>query len=321
MTPITLDPPPVSALAVTNPGETSFMRYFAAARPDGAPRIAAAWTPLDALAPVLVSALVKSEDPRFFEHRGVDWLTTARVAVMSLRQRHAMGGASTITQQLARNLYLVPSRSIRRKLREAVLALRIERAVSKARVLELYLNLVDWGGGAWGCAAASRHYFGKTPRDLDLFESTFLVTLLPAPNAGLSGRHAYRSRRKQFLVLYLMLLSGLADPEACAVCSERMRELHRLTAEGVPLIDALAASAQVTGSTDTAFLREMVMTLGVAPLAATTILASHCGYAQQGMAFRRLRERFGVDVLKQVIVTSSYAPMRQHAAAAGGAGK
>lgn len=293
---------PIERLAIDNPHETSFMRLFGATSPEATPRVAA-WAPLDAMAPVFVAAAVKSEDPRFFEHRGVDWVTIRNVARGSIRSRRIVGGASTITQQLARNLYLTPRRSVVRKLREFRLAWRIERRVSKARVLELYLNLVEWGGGAWGCVAASEYYFGKAPRDLDLFESTFLTSLLPAPRAGLSGRHARRSQQSQLWTTASMLLSGLADPGACAACRDRVRELHRLVAAGTPLVEALAASARVTASADAAFLRDVATALDIVPVPPAAILTSHCGYAQQRLVSGRLRERFGGAAVQQVLAS------------------
>jgi len=306
--------PPVSQLAAVNPSSTSFKRYFdpAAAR---AKPLDSTWVPLDAIAPSLVSATVKAEDSRFFQHRGVDWQSIAEVLRAWVSTRRPISGASTITQQLARNLYLTPDRSLVRKLREIRLARRIERAVSKPRILELYLNVVEWGGGAWGCAAASRYYFDKTPADLDLFESTFLVSLLPAPKAGLSGRHAERSRVSHVLLVYQLLLSGLADPDVCALAVDRVFVLHGLVKAGTPLLDALSASAHTSVSPNATFLRDLVATIGVEPLPPAAMLSSQCGFEQERLALRRLRERFGASSLRQVLETGSYSQLGERAQA------
>jgi monofunctional biosynthetic peptidoglycan transglycosylase len=306
--------PSIDRLSIENPGETSFMRHVATTVPGATPRVAAAWAPLETIAPLFVAAAVKCEDPRFFEHRGVDFVMIKHVVRGSIRNRKIVGGASTITQQLARNLYLTPRRSIVRKLREMGLAWRIERRLSKARILELYLNLVEWGGGAWGCVAAGAHYFGKSPRDLDLFESTFLMSLLPAPRAGLSGRHAQRSQQSQLWTTASMLLSGLADPEACAICRDRVKELQRLLASGLPLAEALAGSARVTTSPDAAFLRRIATALDIAPVPPAAIFASHCGYAQQRLVSGRLRARFGGAAVQQVLASGgNLSALKAHA--------
>jgi hypothetical protein len=303
--------PPIEALATLNPCQTAFMRHFSA---PGDMRLdrggAGAWTPLSAISPLLVAALVKAEDPAFFDHHGADWREIGHMLRVAVRARRIVGGASTITQQLARNLYLAPTRSLTRKLRELRLALRIDRAVSKRRTLELYLNVIEWGPDVWGCAAASARYFHKAPRDLDLFESTFLVSLIPAPKADISGVNASRIQRGQLLQAYRLFLSGLADAEECALCCHRVWQLHRLLDAGTPLPAALSASMDVKAGDDGALLRDVAAALDLRRLDPAELLPSHCGDEQQRYALDQLRARLGDDVLLQVLRTNSYAGLR-----------
>jgi monofunctional biosynthetic peptidoglycan transglycosylase len=271
-----------------------------------------AWTPLAAVAPALIAAVVKGEDPGFFGHRGVDWARTREATATAWRVGRVVTGASTITQQLARNLYLTPTRSLRRKAREMLIALRLERVVSKARILELYLNLVEWGSGVWGCRAASEHYFKKAPGDLDLFDSTLLVVLLPAPRAALTGRLADHARRRQLALLYQLFLSGIARGEACAIACARTLALHRLLANGVPLRLALPMAATVMTSEDAELFCDLERALDLTPLASAQVFQARCGLPQQIAAFERLCALFGRDEVMRVLATGSLDSIKQH---------
>jgi monofunctional biosynthetic peptidoglycan transglycosylase len=131
--------------------------------------------------------VVIAEDSRFRTHWGIDPVELREAAAAGWRR-----GASTITQQLAKNLYLSSSRNVWRKLKEAVTAVRLEAALSKDRILELYLNAVEWGPGIWGVEAASRHYFGVAPADLSDEQAAALAATLPHPR---SSNPAYRPAR------------------------------------------------------------------------------------------------------------------------------
>jgi monofunctional biosynthetic peptidoglycan transglycosylase len=304
--------PRVKELSRVNPTVTSYMRLF------DAPESVAArvWTPLSEIAPLLPSALIRVEDPHFFDHHGVDWRATRRVVRGALRTGRINGGASTLAQQLARNLYLTPRRSVVRKLREMVVALRLYRTLSKARILELYLNVVEWGPGVWGVAGASDYYFAKAPRDLDLFEATFLVTLLAAPKSGLAGRLAMRSRRLQLMTGHQLLFSGQASAEACARCSARVRELHRLIADGVSLRAALRQSASVDADADARFLAEIVDELHLELIGPDEMLTPRCAeHHQLEAAYKQLRTRFGRDLMRDLFATGSYRALMNHPAA------
>ncbi|HEX7241280.1 MAG TPA: biosynthetic peptidoglycan transglycosylase, partial [Longimicrobiaceae bacterium] len=151
-----------------------------------------------------------------------------------------VAGGSTITQQTARNLFLDPERTLRRKAREAALATRLESGLSKRRILELYLNVIEWGDGVWGAEAASRHHFGKAAAGLDAFEASFLASLVAAPLSPLSGPNAERARALQLRVLDQLYLSGLLDDAGWRAAAIRTELLHEELAGGVPLPAALA---------------------------------------------------------------------------------
>ena len=134
------------------------------------------------LSPNLVAALVATEDVRFYSHSGIDFLGLARVGVKTvLLGDRGQGGGSTISQQLAKNLWFSPERSLLRKIKEAIMTARLELWLDKDRILELYLNVVEWGQGIFGAEAAARHYFGKPAAALNKREAAQLAVMLPAP--------------------------------------------------------------------------------------------------------------------------------------------
>lgn len=141
------------------------------------------WVPLSSISKNLRNAVIAAEDPHFYKHHGLDfyaiWLG---IKVNVLKGRIAYG-ASTITQQLMKNLYLSPSKNPFRKWHEAILAVRVERCVPKDRILELYLNEIEWGETTYGIEAASSRYFGKSAASLDPAESAMLAAMIPNPVA------------------------------------------------------------------------------------------------------------------------------------------
>ena len=137
---------------------------------------------LDQLPKVIPAALVATEDRRFFDHYGVDPVGVIRAMFANLRAGRFAQGGSTLTQQLAKNLFLTPDRTLTRKIAELGLALWLEIRLSKPEILELYLNQVYFGGGAYGIEAASQRYFGKPARELTLPEAALIAGLLKAPS-------------------------------------------------------------------------------------------------------------------------------------------
>ncbi|MBN2359126.1 MAG: transglycosylase domain-containing protein [Deltaproteobacteria bacterium] len=139
------------------------------------------WTPLAACSEALIKTVIVAEDSKFFSHDGIDTAAIREAAKANLEQGRYARGASTITQQLAKNLYLSREKTLARKLKEVILARRIDDAVSKQHILELYLNVVELGPLVHGVGHASRHYFGKAPSQLGLRESSLLAAILPGP--------------------------------------------------------------------------------------------------------------------------------------------
>ena len=139
------------------------------------------FVPYDRISALLRRAVLVAEDDAFFQHGGLDWNEIGASARRDLERRSFVRGGSTITQQLARNLYLGEERTLTRKLKEIVLALRIERAVSKRRILELYLNLIEWGDGVYGAEAAAQHYFGTTADALSARQALLLASVIINP--------------------------------------------------------------------------------------------------------------------------------------------
>jgi monofunctional biosynthetic peptidoglycan transglycosylase len=140
-----------------------------------------AWVPLERVAPVLVNAVIASEDANFFGHEGIDWEATYDAAEADLRARRFARGASTLTQQLAKNLWLGTERSLVRKAKEAVLAAKLERTLPKRRILALYLNVVELGEGTFGMEAGARARFGTSAAAVTPAQAVVLASLLPAP--------------------------------------------------------------------------------------------------------------------------------------------
>jgi monofunctional biosynthetic peptidoglycan transglycosylase len=139
------------------------------------------WRPLERISPRLVQAVLVSEDASFYAHGGFDWHELRAATEDGLRPGRRLRGASTVTQQLAKNLWLGTERTAWRKLKEAVLTVKLERALSKRRILALYLNVAEWGDGVFGAEAAAQARFGVAASDLTAAQSAMLAAMLPAP--------------------------------------------------------------------------------------------------------------------------------------------
>ncbi len=188
--------PDVRALASRPPATTAFIeRYKKREREAGrTPRVEWRWVPTAAVSTHLKRAVVVAEDIEFFRHRGFSPEAIRGAMTEALEERRMPRGASTITQQLAKNLWLSPSRSPLRKAREALLTWQLERALSKRRILECYVNVVEFGPGVYGAEAASRRYFGKPAAELNQDEAALLAASLPRPrewHPGVASK-AYR---------------------------------------------------------------------------------------------------------------------------------
>lgn len=171
------------------------------------------WVPIDELPEHVWRAFLVAEDRRFFEHEGVEFLGIGRAIVVNLAAGQVEQGGSTLTQQLVKNLLVGKEKSYRRKLREAVLAWRLERSLSKREILELYLNFVALGSGNYGVEAAARDYFGVSARNLDPGQAALLAGLVPAPSRYSPRANPELARERRRIVLDGMVSEGLIRRE------------------------------------------------------------------------------------------------------------
>jgi monofunctional biosynthetic peptidoglycan transglycosylase len=214
--------------------------------------------PLDSIAPTLADAVIIGEDNRYFLHHGIDYVALAQalgypratiewsnprdrhelVAVLphAWRDRNRLRGASTITQQLAKNLYLSPSRNPLRKLKEAVIAWRLEAALGKRRIMELYLNVVELGRDVYGVEAASELYYGRTAAELSAEQAAALAGALPFPLRSNPGYRPGRMQWRQQLILRRLRGDSVVVPDV----------IDEETAEPVPA-DSSGGDSSVVG--------------------------------------------------------------------------
>ena len=173
----------VERLARRDPGRTALMRQREreAVAKGKRYRESRAWVPYSRISAHLRRAVLIAEDDAFFSHDGLDWNEIRESAKHDLRTGRLARGGSTITQQLAKNLWLGTSRTPMRKLEELILAIRLERSLSKRRIFELYLNEIEWGDGIYGCEAAARRWFGTSAAALDARQSVRLAAVIINP--------------------------------------------------------------------------------------------------------------------------------------------
>lgn len=223
--------PSAEPLARTNPRTTALMmqRDREAQEAGARPRRRQQWVPLSQVPRHVRDAIVVSEDSAFWKHEGVDTVELRKALEESWAKGRLTRGASTITQQLAKNLWLSTDRSLWRKAKEVLLARRLERALTKQRILELYVNLVEWGDGLYGVEAAARHHFGVGAAALTPAQGAILAAMLPAPRTWVPAKRPPVLHRRAGLILDRLAHVGrLSGPSAAAARSE---------------LDALLASA------------------------------------------------------------------------------
>lgn len=188
------------------------------------------WVPLNRISRALQRAVVISEDDSFFQHDGVNVEMMKEAFAVNWKKKRYVRGASTITMQLARNAFLHKRKTLLRKAREIILARRIEQAVSKQRILELYLNIVEWGENVYGAEAAARYYFSKSAATLSLAEASLLAGMLPNPIYFNPYKRMASCRRMQQRVLKLMDLAGEITSDQA-----RQAQVSEIVLRGQPL--------------------------------------------------------------------------------------
>lgn len=203
--------PGVGSLESERPETTSLMlqREREAKAEERQRRAQKSWIPFEHISKHLVRAVVAAEDANFYGHAGFDF-HEMRQAVRHAWQGGRLRGASTISQQLAKNLFLSTERSMGRKIREALLTRRLERELSKKRILELYLNVIEWGDGIYGAEAAAQHYYGVSARQLTPIQAAQLAARIPMPRGH--SRKFVQTRAKRIL-RWMRLAGNLSESE------------------------------------------------------------------------------------------------------------
>ena len=198
--------PDVRPLATTNPASTAFMRLREQeAAADGLkPRLVYRWVPYSRISPNLKRAVLVAEDSAFWDHEGIDVHEIRKSISDSFARRQVPRGASTITQQLAKNLYLSPSYDPLRKVKELIITRRLEVALTKTRIFELYLNVIEWGDRVWGAEAAARTYFDIPAAGLSRQQSALLAGAIVNPRLLTPARPTRRLLRRQQIILARM---------------------------------------------------------------------------------------------------------------------
>lgn len=217
-----------------NPSETALMRQrIREAEDEGKKlKITQRWIPLSRVPRHVIDAVIVAEDGTFFEHEGIDWFEVQESFEKNLEEGRPARGASTITQQLAKNLFLSTSKDPIRKLKEVAITLMMEKALTKQRILELYLNIIEWGRGIFGLDAAARAYFGKSASALTLDEATRLAAVIPSPLRHQPNADSrYVLRRKAIVLERMSSRRWLASPKESEPDSAVEGALH----EDVPL--------------------------------------------------------------------------------------
>ena len=207
--------PDVSRLKKENPKKTSFMEYREEElKTKGKKyRIQKKWVSLGQISPYVMKAVIIAEDDKFWSHKGFDLDAIQKALEKDLEKGKFKFGGSTISQQLVKNLYLTPSKNPMRKAKEAIITWRLERALNKRRILELYLNVVEWGEGIFGIEAAAQHYYGKPAIALGAQEAARLASVLPNPRRYRPNGSSKYVEKRATIIYDIMVRRGIVVPE------------------------------------------------------------------------------------------------------------
>jgi monofunctional biosynthetic peptidoglycan transglycosylase len=244
--------PDVRSLRTSNPETTAFIELRAReARTKGAtPRRVQRWADYNRVSSHLKRAVLVAEDAKFWQHEGLDLESLKESIEVNFERGEFARGASTITQQLAKNLYLSPSKNPVRKLRELLIARRLEAELSKQRILELYLNVIEWGDGIYGAEAAARTYFRKSAAELTVQEAALLSAAIVNPRLFDVAHPTARLRRRQQMIVRRM---GGATPPPATAATEGPRtpaiEPPIAPVEGLPVLPGSVPPPALPGET------------------------------------------------------------------------
>lgn len=201
----------LQSLRKNNPGKTAMMvqRRDEASSANKQFAIQQNWVPMSRISRHLMNAVIVSEDGMFYEHEGVDWYEVGESIEKNFEKGKAARGGSTISQQLSKNLYLSTSKDPVRKLKELVITLRMERMLSKRRILEIYLNVIEWGDGVFGAEAAAKKFFGKSAAQLSREEAAQMAAVIPSPRKHQPNVMSRYVVRRSSIILSRMSARGM----------------------------------------------------------------------------------------------------------------
>ena len=223
--------PNVASLKKSCPKKTAFMKYREKVwQEQGLKRkITNIWVPLSMISPYVMKAVIIAEDDKFWSHEGFDFEAMQKALEKDIKKKKFKAGGSTISQQLAKNLYLSPSKNPVRKLKEAILTWRIEKQLSKRRIMELYLNVAEWGDGIYGIEAAARKHYGKSAAGLTAREAATLAVVIPNPRRyKTDGTSTYVGNQSE-RIYQIMVRRGIVIPEYDDVISGKDEDNSEIT--------------------------------------------------------------------------------------------
>ena len=224
----------ISRLKTEQPGETALMRQRKTEAEDARKTAAVnqRWIALARLPAYVTKAVIVAEDGTFYEHGGIDWFEVQESIEKNVRERRAARGASTITQQLAKNLYLSTSKTPMRKVKEVIITLLLEHHLSKQRILEIYLNVIEWGRGVYGIDAAARTYFGKSASGLTLDEAIRLAAVIPRPLRSRPDENSrYVMRMKRIILARMSARNAVNDTTTADLAAPETSETDSMDIE------------------------------------------------------------------------------------------
>lgn len=207
--------PNVAYLKKNCPRKTAFMEYREKVWKEKGikKKITNTWVPLSSISPYVMKAVIIAEDDKFWSHDGFDFEAMQKALEKDIKKKKFKAGGSTISQQLAKNLYLSPAKNPVRKIKEAILTWRLERQLSKRRIMELYLNVVEWGDGVFGIEAAARKHYGKSAAGLTAREAAELAAVIPNPRRYKTDGTSRYVENQSERIYQIMVRRGIVIPE------------------------------------------------------------------------------------------------------------
>jgi len=207
--------PDIASLKKSRPGKTAFMEYREEMWQQKGikKKIRNTWVPLSRISTYVVKAVIIAEDDKFWLHEGFDFEAMQKALEKDIKKKKFQAGGSTISQQLAKNLYLSPAKDPIRKIKEAIITWRLERQLTKRRIIELYLNVAEWGDGVFGIEAAAQNHYGKQASELNAHEAAKLASVLPNPRRYKPNDASRYVENQSERIYNIMVRRGIVIPE------------------------------------------------------------------------------------------------------------